>query len=123
MGILDGSGALAGALWSGQALVYSVRAVADHPQVVGTNRHVMCGMVELSDMAWDGESKRLTFSADVIGGEPMCITIANPGTSNYKAVDVTCDVAEVTLKPSDNCIKVIAKSAQNVTCEIAVCFE
>ena len=123
MGILDGSGALAGDLWSGQALVYSVRRAADHPQVVGTNRHVMCGMMELSDHSWDGNSKRLSFTADLIAGEPMCVTIAIPGGMGYKAVDVTCDSAEATLEPSDHCVRAIAKSEASVTCEICVCFE
>jgi hypothetical protein len=123
MGILDGSGALSGDLWSGQALVYSVRTVADHPQVVGTNRHVMCGMMELSDHAWNSESKTLAFTADVIAGEPMCITIANPEGSDYKATDVTCDVAAVALEQSDHCIRVTATSEQSVTCEIVVSFD
>jgi len=123
LGILDGNGAFSADLWSGEALVYAVRRVADHPQVVGTNRHIMCGMMELRNDAWDDASKTLTFTVDVIAGEPMCVTIASPAGSNCKAVNVTCDTAEVMLKQADQCVSVVAKSDESVSCDIAVCFE
>ena len=122
MGILEGNGSLSGDLWSGQALVYSVRGVTDHPQIVGTNRHVMCGMMELSNHSWDGENKKLEFTADIIAGEAMFVTIAIPEGSAYKAIDVKCDVADVVLEQTDECIRVIAKSEKNVSCEISLSF-
>jgi len=83
----------------------------------------MCGMMELRNDSWDGESKKLTFSVDVVAGEPMSVTIASPAGSGYRAVGVTCDTAEVALEKSDQCIRAIAKSNESNTCDIAVCFE
>jgi hypothetical protein len=33
--------------------VLALRPVVDHPQVVGTSRHITQGIVDLSDEKWD----------------------------------------------------------------------
>ena len=57
----------------------SVRRVQPHPQVLSTDRHVLQGWVELSDVAWDANTRTLSGSAKLIGKEPMHIVIAGNG--------------------------------------------
>ena len=47
LGIIAGSGILSADLLGGEALVFSVKEVENYPQILGTNRHVMCGLMEL----------------------------------------------------------------------------
>jgi hypothetical protein len=60
----------------------SVRKVQRNPQVLSTNRHIMQGQRELSDVKWD--NKTLSGKANFVAGEPMKIVIALNG---WKPVD------------------------------------
>ena len=72
----------------------SVRKAEPHPQVVSTDRHLLQGWVDLSDVQWDSDAKQLTGIAHVIGDEPFRITIANNGT---QPVGVSAEDAQATL--------------------------
>ena len=107
MGIIDGSGALSGDLWSGQALVYSVRRVADHPQVISTNRHIMQGMMECNDITWNAQKKVLSGAVDVIGDEDFILTIACNGWK-----PASCN--EATMRPrKDGLLDLVFTSGDN----------
>jgi hypothetical protein len=45
------------------SLLLAVRANRERPQLVGTDRHVAMGAVELTDLAWDLEARTLTLAA------------------------------------------------------------
>lgn len=84
LGKLPGTARLARTLESNHCAMISVRKVQDHPQVVSTNRHILQGWVELKDVRWDAKSRTLSGAADVIGGEPFEISVANNGAKALK---------------------------------------
>jgi hypothetical protein len=77
VGRLKGEGPLSQTLRPGEARMLSVRKVEDHPQVLSTDRHVMQGCLELSDVKWDGY--HLAGKAKVVAGEALKIVIACNG--------------------------------------------
>ncbi|MCE9518613.1 MAG: hypothetical protein K8R87_03470 [Verrucomicrobia bacterium] len=48
------------------------------------------GWVDLGDVKWNGETKRLSGTANVIGGEPFKIVVANNG---QKPTSVSAEAA------------------------------
>jgi hypothetical protein len=100
----------------------SVRAVADHPQVLSTNRHLMQGYVELSEVAWDEASNRLSGKAKVVGGEPLVVTLALNG---YQATGSEAKEGKSTVTPAgapDGLAKLSLETTNNATVEWAVNF-
>ncbi|MCF7956631.1 MAG: hypothetical protein K9M75_12580 [Phycisphaerae bacterium] len=122
LGVIAGSDVLSADLWSGQAQVYSVKQVEDNPVILGTNRHVMCGMMELSKANWDPGKKTLAFTADLVAGETMSITIAIGEEAKYKAVAAKSDTAKVSFKQTGRYVTVSASSKKNQTSDIEVRF-
>jgi len=57
----------------------SVRKAQPNPQVLSTNRHVLQGWVDLSNVKWDAATRQLAGTARVIGGEPFRIVLACNG--------------------------------------------
>lgn len=123
LGIIAGTEFLSADLMSGEALVYSIREVENHPQVLGTNRHIMCGMMELGNTNWDRRNKKLEFTADLISSETMKITIAIPEDANYKVVDVKNDTAELSFEQNGQYVIISASSAKNTKSNIEVIFK
>jgi hypothetical protein len=77
IGKFKGTDTLRQTLRPGEARMLSVRKVGKRPQVLSTNRHLMQGYYELSDVKWSG--RRLTGKAKVVAGEPLKIVIACNG--------------------------------------------
>jgi hypothetical protein len=77
IGTFKGTGALKQTLRPGEARMLSIRKVGRHPQVLSTNRHIMQGYYELSDVKW--EKNRLSGKAKVVAVEPLKIVIALNG--------------------------------------------
>ncbi len=123
LGILAGTDVLSNNLLAGEALVYSIKQVEDRPQILGTNRHVMCGMMELSKTKWNRNNKTLGFTADVVGGETMSITIAIPEGAKYKAVAVGSDSAKVSFKQTGQYVSISASSENNCKSHIELRFQ
>lgn len=63
----------------------SLRKAQPYPQVISTNRHVLQGWVELTDVRWDTKARTLTGTASVIGGEPFKIVVANNAVKVLKS--------------------------------------
>jgi len=122
LGILAGTDVLSALLLNGEARVYSVKQVEDQPRILGTNRHVMCGMMELSKTKWDLKNKTLGFTADLVAGETMKITIAIPESAKLKAVAVKSDTSKVFFKQTGQSIVVSASSEKNCRSEIELIF-
>jgi len=57
----------------------SVRKTQPNPQVLSTNRHVLQGWVDLSNVKWDASTRQLTGTAKVIGGEAFRVVLACNG--------------------------------------------
>jgi hypothetical protein len=75
IGIVSGNGNISQKLDKGEALVYSVKKLKNHPQTIGTNRHAMCGMFELENEQWDPSRNTLKLNAFLVVGETMNIVI------------------------------------------------
>ena len=91
--------------------MYSIRKVQSHPQVLSTNRHVLQGVLDMSDVLWDNATKTLSAVSAVVGGEPYRIIIAANG---YQPHQITAkgvalkhldregpDLYELTLQQND----------------------
>lgn len=120
--VLKGTDSLSVNLLNGVAQVYSVKQVTEQPVILGTNRHVMCGMMEISDTSFDSKTKTLTFTADIVAGETMNITIAVPDETKYKADKAASETAKVSFKQNGRYITVSASSNKNAKCDIKVIF-
>ena len=87
VGTVKGSGVLTQNLRPGEARMLSVRKVLRNPQVLSTNRHLMQGYYELSDVKW--EDNRLSGKAKVVANEPFKLTIALNGRTPVAAPNLT----------------------------------
>jgi len=111
VGKLKGSDKLEQALRPGEARMLSVRKVEKNPQVISSNRHIMQGHYELSDMKWSRH--KLSGKAKVVAGEPLKIVIACNG--------LTPEGLQV---PGDNKLTVLTlESAKNETVKWRVAFK
>ena len=109
VGILNGNDQLSCSLEGGQALVYSVHAVENHPQFISANRHIMQGYMELENVKWNNERKEYSGEAEVVGGETMEIVIAPNGLQTVK---VKTDKGKASIEKSSNGLIVIKISSK-----------
>ncbi len=63
----------------------SLRKAQPHPQVISTDRHLLQGWVDMSNIHCDAGKGTLSGTAHLIGGEPFKIVIANNGPKILKA--------------------------------------
>ena len=87
VGKLKGTGVLQETLRPGEARMLSVHKVESHPQFLSTNRHLMQGYYELSDVKW--EDHRLTGKAKVVAKAPFQIVIALNGRQPIEGQNLT----------------------------------
>lgn len=97
VGKFAGNGKLKQTLRKGEARMMSVHQVQKNPQVISSNRHVMQGYVDVSDIKWDGLAKVLKGTSKVVGGETYKLAIA---TNGYKAI--SCNAADANFKLINN---------------------
>lgn len=96
-------------LRKGEARQMSVRKVVSHPQVLSTDRHIMQGMLELSNLKWDKGPKQLSGKVKVVKDELLTITIANNGY--IPRIASANNLAEISIeKVSKNLSKLKIKS-------------
>lgn len=95
VGLVAGDKEVSQTLKPYQALTYSLHKKREHPQFLSTNRHIMQGYVDLSDVKWEGKSMTYAGSASVVGSEPFVITFANNGFTPGE-VEVSSGKAEIT---------------------------
>lgn len=63
----------------GEARMLSVRKVKPYPQILSSNRHIMQGMLELSQTQWVGSAKMLSGLATCVSDDPFRIVVATNG--------------------------------------------
>jgi hypothetical protein len=85
LGKLSGKARLERELESNHCAMISVRKAEPNPQVVSTDRHLLQGWVDLTNVCWGAAGKTLSGTAHVIGGEPFKIAIAHNGAKPLKA--------------------------------------
>jgi hypothetical protein len=112
-GTVNGAGTLTQTLRPGEARMLSIRKVQQHPQVLSSNRHIMQGYLELSDVKWGSNS--LSGKAKIVGGETMKIVIALNGHTPVAMSNLTVS--------ADGKLAVLALDSQkNKTVEWCVNF-
>ncbi len=84
LGKLPGTARVERELISNGCAMVSLRTALPYPQVISTDRHILQGWVDLANVRWDAETKTLSGTAHVIGGEPFRIVIANNGAKPLK---------------------------------------
>lgn len=87
LGVYSGEDMFEQNLDKGEALIYSVKELENHPQIIGTNRHVMCGMFEITDEIWEMNSHTLKFNASLIGDETMKVKVYLPKNDKRRVVE------------------------------------
>jgi hypothetical protein len=70
--------------------------VQSHPQVLSTDRHLLQGWVDLTNVSWDAAGKKLSGVAKMIGGEPFRIVLAGNGRKPLRATNTD---AQARLEP------------------------
>jgi len=123
MGKIKGGENLSKDLRPNEALVFSLNEVKEHPQVIGTNRNVMCGMFEISDEKWNEQGKTLSFDADLIEGEEMHVFVAIPDGTDTSKIKVTAGQAKAGYSLQDGCVVVkLLSKKENVKAGVKVKF-
>lgn len=84
LGVVEGS-VQTTALAEGACQVIGLRPLAGHPQVLGTDRHVLQGAVDLKDVKWDGN----TLSGKILLGPERPWTLKVHVPNGYKPVPKT----------------------------------
>jgi hypothetical protein len=87
------------------AHVYCIRRVADHPQVISTNRHITQGGPDLLDAKWDAKTKTLSGESQTVEGDPYEIRVRCEGErvlQSNKPVSEDGSVAVLKWTPTDS---------------------
>jgi hypothetical protein len=86
------SGQYAVSLTAHQCQVVSLRPAENHPQLVGTDRHITMGGVELKDERWDAARKQLTIKVQLVENYPTTLTVYAAGRRLKEAAATGADV-------------------------------
>lgn len=123
LGILPGNESFIQDLAEGEALVYSAKELKSHPQIIGTNRHVMCGMFEIKNENWSEMRNELSFTAGIIAGETMNVTLHLPEGKKMEIKSLSAANAESSYTISDNYMTIsLVNKNHNTDCEVVVKF-
>ena len=79
IGTFSGKDTLKQTLRKGEARQMAVREVLEYPQVLSTDRHLLQGALELSEVSWNPETKELSGIAELVEDEPMQVALAVNG--------------------------------------------
>jgi hypothetical protein len=96
IGVVHGGDRLQQTLRPSEARMLSIRRRLAHPQVVSTDRHLLQGWVELSDIVWDDTAQTLRGRWCSVSAEATGITLAANGR---RAVVATCAGGNARLQP------------------------
>ena len=123
IGIVSGNGSISQKVDQGEALVYSVKKLKAQPQIIGTNRHVMCGMFEIKNEQWDKANSSLKFNADLVAGETMKIVIHLPEDQPMTIQDLSAKNAESSSTTKGHYLTLsLSSKNKNMNTEVTVKF-
>jgi hypothetical protein len=120
---IDPGGHLKIPLLMGESKVVAVREALDHPQILGTNRHIMCGMMDVSKTQWNEKEKSLIFNASVVEGEEMIITTILPKDRALRPTSISGEGVDTTFSDSGKVLKISIKSPKSLDVQITLGFE
>lgn len=120
IGKIKGNSTLSQELRKGEARQMAIHKVENNPQVLSTDRHILQGFLELSNINWNNNTKNLSGNAQLIEDEALNIVIE---TNGYKVQD--CSVTDKkteckVIKISDSIYKLYLKNKKggNINWEI-----
>lgn len=123
IGTFGGNEVLEQELRKGEARQMAVREVENTPQVLSTDRHLLQGLLELSEVSWNPETKELTGYAELVEDEPMRIAIATNGWQPQSSL-ASADGVKCSLENSSaNIVKLTLESAKGGKAFWKVSFE
>jgi hypothetical protein len=124
LGVFSGKESFIQELAKGEALVYSVKELKNHPQLIGTNRHVMCGMFEIKNESWDEKRNQLSFNASLIEGETMNIILHLPENKKMTIKSLSAKNAESHYSVEDKYVTIsLLNENHNVESDVKVTFQ
>ncbi len=122
LGKLSGSARLEQNLRPGEARMLAVRECLNRPQVLSTDRHLMQGYLDLSEVEWQADNLVLSGASQVVGNDPYRISIALNG---YTAIGVTTEEDETDARlssPQEGLVELQLKRNDNKKVRWSVCF-
>lgn len=79
--------------------VIQLRKATDHPQLVGTSRHIT-GAQSIRSLGWDDAAKQLALTSEAVAGEPYSIWVHIPESYRQGQLKVSLDTAQqVSVEP------------------------
>ena len=90
--------------------LFAIWEAEDHPQLVGDDRHITQGAVELNDPKWDASAKTYTIDVKSIGGFPFTYFVRVPEGFAYKGLTVQGGGAADVSKREDGLLSVTISS-------------
>jgi alpha-galactosidase len=88
--------------------LFCIREAQDHPQLMATNRHLSCGALELTGVAWDNDT--LSGRSSVMVDEPYILYLYEPKGFTYSSftceggtflgTEVTGSIRQIKLTPA-----------------------
>lgn len=80
--------------------VVSIHMLAENaPTIVGTNRHITCGGIDLHDVAWDDENLTLSGLSDLVANDPYeLIVYVPPGPSSFELLAIESQAGETHIR-------------------------
>lgn len=120
IGKYDGTAYFEQTVREGEARQMAVRKVLNHPQILSTDRHLMQGMLELSNIRWDEATQKLHCTTDLVEGETMSIIIANNGfTPQQASIEKSGKISVERLSEQLTKVKVLCDKKSQLTWSIS----
>ncbi len=107
----------------GDCLILAIRPVAQHPQVISTNRHITQGIVDVTNEKWSG--KVLSGTSEIVGGDPYELRVVTPiGRKAWvlKTVSTGDPGVETSFKQNGPYIRVTLKSKNSAMVKWSLSF-
>jgi len=122
LGSIKGSQRLSVELKPLEALVYALREKRAHPRVIGTSRHVMCGMLDVSAEKWNARDLALSFQTGLVPDETAIISISLPAA--FKPAPVTVAGVEAKIEEEQGVMKLslVPSGDAELTAEVKIEF-
>jgi hypothetical protein len=100
--------------------VISLRPAAGHPQLVGTDRHITMGAVEVKDEKWVAATKQLHVKVQLVANYPATLTIY---TAERGFKEGTASGADVQTSLDGETVRVRLSQTEPGTAEVTLQFE
>ncbi|MEM7600081.1 MAG: hypothetical protein AAF357_01545, partial [Verrucomicrobiota bacterium] len=121
VGRFQGTERIESTLRGQESRVLSVREALGHPQVISTDRHIMQGMFELSEVKFSESA--LSGRLDIIADDPVTLTIARNGeTGPAKVIASTPGVEANVIESNNEWVKAQFHSPESRTIDWIVGF-